>query len=219
MDKINILLVDDHQIIRDGIKLMLQNNPFIKITEEASSVSEALTILKRDPDVSLIISDISLPRQDGLELLKIVKKQYQDLKFLFLSMYIEEHYALQAIEYGANGYLPKDVSVNVLVDAINAIHKGDIYYDKKIADLIIKAFIENKNIRQVRVGESGRSLTKREKEILAQVIDGISNANIADKLEISVRTVENHRANILRKVGVKNTAELVRYTLEHDALS
>lgn len=218
MDKINILLVDDHQIIRDGIKLMLQNNEFIRITEEASSVSEALTILARDNDISLVISDISLPKQDGLDLLKIVKKEYESLQFLFLSMFIEEHYALQAVEHGADGYLPKDVSVSTLVHAIKAIHEGDIYYDKKISDLIIKAFI-NKNIRRYGVGESSRSLTKREKEILSLVIDGVSNSIIAEKLDISVRTVENHRANILRKVGVKNTAELVRYTLQHDVLN
>lgn len=218
MDKINILLVDDHQIIRDGIKLMLQDNEFIRIAEEASNVSEALAILERKNNVSLIISDISLPKQDGLDLLKIVKKEYEGLQFLFLSMYIEEHYALQAVEYGADGYLPKDVSVSTLVNAIKTIHEGDIYYDKKISDLIIKAFI-NKNIRRYGVGESSRSLTKREKEILSLVIDGVSNSIIADKLEISVRTVENHRANILRKVGVKNTAELVRYTLQHDVLN
>ncbi|WPP53085.1 response regulator [Catalinimonas niigatensis] len=218
MDKINILLVDDHQIIRDGIKLMLQDNEFIRIAEEASNVSEALAILERQNNVSLIISDISLPKQDGLDLLKIVKKEYEGLQFLFLSMYIEEHYALQAVEYGADGYLPKDVSVSTLVNAIKTIHEGDIYYDKKISDLIIKAFI-NKNIRRYGVGESSRSLTKREKEILGLVIDGVSNSIIADKLEISVRTVENHRANILRKVGVKNTAELVRYTLQHDVLN
>lgn len=218
MDKINILLVDDHQIIRDGIKLMLHDNEWINIAEEASSVSEALAILERRHDISLIISDISLPKQDGLDLLKIVKKEHENAQFLFLSMYIEEHYALQAVEYGADGYLPKDVSVSTLVNAIKAIHEGDIYYDKKISDLIIKAFI-NKNIRRYGVGESSRSLTKREKEILGLVIDGVSNSIIAEKLDISVRTVENHRANILRKVGVKNTAELVRYTLQHDVLS
>lgn len=218
MDKINILLVDDHQIIRDGIKLMLQDSEFIQIKEEASSVAEALDILERKNDISLVISDISLPKQDGLDLLKKVKKQHTDVRFMFLSMFIEEHYALQAVEYGADGYLPKDVSVSTLVNAIKTIHGGDIYYDRKISDLIIKAFI-NKNIRRYGIGESNRALTKREKEILSLVIDGISNAIIAEKLDISVRTVENHRANILRKVGVKNTAELVRYTLQHDVLN
>ncbi|WKN33708.1 response regulator transcription factor [Porifericola rhodea] len=218
MYQINILLVDDHQIIRDGIKLMLQNSESINIAEEASSVPEALEILERRSDISMVISDISLPKQDGFDLLKIIKKKHEDMQFLFLSMYIEEHYALQAVEQGADGYLPKDVSVNTLVTAIKTIHEGDICYDKKISDLIIKAFI-NKNIRRYGVGESNRSLTKREKEILAQVIDGVSNAIIAEKLDISVRTVENHRANILRKVGVKNTAELVRYTLQHDVLN
>jgi DNA-binding NarL/FixJ family response regulator len=110
------------------------------------------------------------------------------------------------------------VSVSTLVNAIRTIHDGDIYYDRKISDLIIKAFI-NKNIRRYGIGESNRALTKREKEILSLVIDGVSNAIIAEKLDISVRTVENHRANILRKVGVKNTAELVRYTLQHDVLN
>jgi len=218
MEKINILLVDDHQIIRDGIKLMLQDNQSIQITQEASSVEEALKILEYSNGIDLVISDISLPQQDGLDLLKAVKKDYSDVKFLFLSMFIEENYALQAIEYGADGYLPKDVSVSTLATAIKTIYDGDIYYDKKITNLILKAFI-NKNIRRYGVGESSRALTKREKEILALVIDGVSNALIAEKLDISVRTVENHRANILRKVGVKNTAELVRYTLQHDVLS
>jgi DNA-binding NarL/FixJ family response regulator len=218
MEKINVLLVDDHQIIRDGIKLMLQDSDFIEITEEASSVDEALSILSGRSDINMVISDISLPEQDGLELLKKVKKIHEGLSFLILSMFIEEHYALQAVDYGADGYLPKDVSVSTLVSAIKTIHEGDIYYDKKISDLIIKAFI-NKNLRRYGLGESNRALTKREKEILALVIDGVSNSVIAEKLDISVRTVENHRANILRKVGVKNTAELVRYTLQHDVLS
>lgn len=218
MHQINILLVDDHQIIRDGIKLMLQNCDFINIAEEASNVTEALEVLERRNDIGMVISDISLPKEDGFELLRTVKKKFDSVQFLFLSMYIEEHYALQAVEHGADGYLPKDVSVNALIGAIKTIHEGDICYDKKISDLIIKAFI-NKNIRRYGIGESSRSLTKREKEILAQVIDGVSNAIIAEKLDISVRTVENHRANILRKVGVKNTAELVRYTLQHDVLN
>ena len=218
MDKIRILLVDDHQIIRDGIKLMLQDSGFVQINHEASSVQEALDILEKEKDIDMVISDISLPEQDGLSLLKKAKKAYPKLRFLFLSMFIEENYALQAVEHGADGYLPKDVSVNTLVNAIKTIHEGEIYYDRKISDLIIKAFI-NKNIKRYGMGESNRSLTKREKEILSLVIDGISNAVIAERLEISVRTVENHRANILRKVGVKNTAELVRYTLQHDVLN
>ena len=218
MDKIKILLVDDHQIIRDGIKLMLQDSGFIKITHEASSVTGALEILDQKKDIDVVISDISLPEQDGLFLLKKVKKLHTSVGFLFLSMFIEENYALQAVEHGADGYLPKDVSVNTLVNAIKDVSKGDIYYDKKISDLIIKAFI-NKNIKRYGIGESSRALTKREKEILSLVIDGVSNSIIAERLEISVRTVENHRANILRKVGVKNTAELVRYTLQHDVLN
>lgn len=218
MNKIKILLVDDHQIIRDGIKLMLQDSGFIQITHEASSVPEALDILDQQNDIDMVISDISLPDQDGLFLLKKVKKLHTKVRFLFLSMFIEENYALQAVENGADGYLPKDVSVNTLVSAIQTIHEGDIFYDKKISDLIIKAFI-NKNIKRYGMGESNRALTKREKEILSLVIDGVSNSVIAEKLEISVRTVENHRANILRKVGVKNTAELVRYTLQNDVLN
>lgn len=218
MDKIRILLVDDHQIIRDGIKLMLQDSGFVQINHEASSVQEALDILEKEKDIDMVISDISLPEQDGLSLLKKAKKAYPKLRFLFLSMFIEENYALQAVEHGADGYLPKDVSVNTLVNAIKTIHEGEIYYDRKISDLIIKAFI-NKNIKRYGIGESSRALTKREKEILSLVIDGVSNSIIAERLEISVRTVENHRANILRKVGVKNTAELVRYTLQHDVLN
>jgi DNA-binding NarL/FixJ family response regulator len=218
MDKIRILLVDDHQIIRDGIRLMLQDSDSVDITHEASSVAEALDILHAHHDIDMVISDISLPNQDGLHLLKKVKKSHEDVRFLFLSMFIEESYALQAVEHGADGYLPKDVSVNKLVSAIEKIYQGDIYYDRKIADLILKALI-NKNIKHYGMGESSRSLTKREKEILALVIDGVSNSVIAERLEISVRTVENHRANILRKVGVKNTAELVRYTLQNDVLN
>jgi len=218
MDKIKILLVDDHQIIRDGIKLMLQDSDSVDITHEASSVAEALDILNTRHNIDLVISDISLPSQDGLQLLKKVKKSHENVRFLFLSMFIEESYALQAVEHGADGYLPKDVSVNKLVSAIEKIYQGDIYYDRKISDLIIKALI-NKNVKHYSMGESSRALTKREKEILSLVIDGISNSVIAERLEISVRTVENHRANILRKVGVKNTAELVRYTLQNDVLN
>jgi DNA-binding NarL/FixJ family response regulator len=217
MDKVSTLLVDDHQIIRDGIRLMLQDSNSVEIKYEASSVTEALDVLDTQHDIDIVISDISLPHQDGLYLLKKVKKEYPDIRFLFLSMFIEEHYALQAVEHGADGYLPKDVSVNTLVSAIEKVYSGDIYYDLKISTLIIKALL-NKNVKSYGLGESNRGLTKREKEILSLVINGVSNAVIAEQLEISVRTVENHRANILRKVGVKNTAELVRYTLQNDVL-
>jgi len=218
MDKVRILLVDDHQIIRDGIRLMLQDSNSVEIKYEASSVAEALDILGAQHDIDIVISDISLPHQDGLYLLKKVKKEYPDIRFLFLSMFIEENYALQAVEHGADGYLPKDVSVNKLVSAIEKVYNGDIYYDLKISTLIIKALL-NKNVKSYGLGESSRALTKREKEILSLVINGVSNSVIAEQLEISVRTVENHRANILRKVGVKNTAELVRYTLQNDVLN
>ncbi|MCS6967242.1 MAG: response regulator transcription factor [Cytophagales bacterium] len=211
---IKVALVDDHQIIRDGIKKLLAEEGDISVVAEAASVKEALQLLERH-QVHVLITDISMPQASGFELIKAIAAQ-KDLKVLVLSMHTEEAYVKKAIELGVSGYLTKDISRAELVRAIHAVYQGETYFSDAVSRVMM-----NSMIRQVRrpLDPSkmiSQRLTPREKEIIRYILEGMSSPEIAEKLFISHRTVENHRANIMHKLKVRNTIELVRKVLEND---
>lgn len=211
---IKIALVDDHQIIRDGIKKLLADEDDIAVVAEASSVKEALQILERHA-VDLLITDISMPNGSGFDLIKAIAS-HSHLKVLILSMHTEEAYVRKAVEMGVSGYLTKDISRLELIRAIHAVYEGETYFSDAISRVMMHTMIKKAR----RAGDfdkpSEQKLTAREKEIIRHILDGLSSPEIAEKLFISHRTVENHRANIMNKLKVRNTIELVRKVLEMD---
>lgn len=210
MDKIKIILVDDHQMFRDGVKSVLNDEKNIDIIGEVGTGGDLYELLKlQKPD--LIITDISLPGISGVEIAKYISENYPEIKILILSMHSNEEFIIRALSVGANGYLPKDTSMNELLDAINTIYMGENYFNKDISNTILKSIINKSKDEK----GNGKCLTKREKEVIALVVEGLSNKEIAEKLFISVRTVDSHKNNIMQKLNLKSSVELVKYAIKN----
>lgn len=212
---IKVMLVDDHQIIRDGIKQLLADEGSITVASEAPSVKDALRILEIMP-VDVVITDLSMPQASGFDLIKGISLLNQDIKILVLSMHMEEAYIKKAIESGVNGYIPKDISKYELVQAIHSVYHGEMYFNQEVTKIMMGNMVKKARRSDDASGPAQAKLTQREREILKLIVDGLSSPEIADKLFISHRTVENHRANIMDKLKVRNTIELVRKVLDNE---
>lgn len=217
MSQIKIILVDDHQIVRDGIKSLLANSIDIEILNEASSAYELFEILKTDiPDILLL--DISLPSMSGIEIAKILTKDYPSIKILMLSMYTSEDFVFNALKAGIKGYLPKNITRDELVLAINEVYKGNEHFSKSISDTILKSYINNAKLNSKNSREKLDSLTLREKEIFRYVAEGYNNNDIVERLNISIRTVETHKTNIMKKLELHNVVELVKFAIKNNII-
>ena len=210
MNTLNIVLVDDHVLVRDGIKALLEEEQGLTVIDEASNGLEALTVLKKQQPNILII-DIRMPKMNGIELVKEVKKSYPEIKTLVLSMHDSEEYVLSAIDAGADGYLLKGASKEEFLKALNTIATGGKYFSGDISAIIINNLTNKKTTKESpkkQLDENPFQLTKREKQILRLVLKGKSNKEIAAELEVSKRTAEVHRFNLMKKLKVKNLIEL-----------
>jgi len=218
---IRILLVDDHQIIRDGIKALLAEENDIQIIAEADNGEQALSVLDK-LHVDLVMLDINMPILNGIETTKIISKQYPAIQVLILTMHDDIEYIANALKYGAAGYILKDCSKKELIIAVHKTVIGENYFSKEVSFKMMKQFMsENatspettqKTDKQPTKSES--HLTKREIEIIKMIAEEFTNTKIADKLCISPRTVDTHRRNLLQKLGVRNTAGLIGYVLRN----
>ncbi len=214
MEPIKIILADDHQLFRDGIKSLLSNIEDIAIIGEASEGKALLKMLTgKNPDI--IILDITMPDISGVELTKIISDEYPLINVLILSMHNEEEFVINTLKAGAKGYLPKDISKSELLQAIYAINKGDEYFSKNISDTFLKKFIQ-----RTKVGLEGNNpiLTPREIEIVKLVSEGLRNQEIANDLFISVRTVDAHKNNIMKKLKLKSTVDIVKFAIRNNLI-
>jgi DNA-binding NarL/FixJ family response regulator len=210
---INVLLAENHLILRDGIKALLKDHPDIKIIAEASNGTEVQKMLV-DSEVDLLILDINMPEMDGLKTAEYVKDNHKNIKVLVLSMLDQEKFVSKSLAAGALGYILKTTGKDELVNAIKMVAKGDPYISHKISASMIKnlnyTFHSDKKIEV--------DLSPRELEILHLIADGLTNAEIADKIFTSKRTVESHRKNLIDKTGTKNTAALIKFALVNGIL-
>ena len=213
--KINIFLVDDHQIVRDGIKSLLMDSSEIHIAGEAMNGLELMGKLEQvKPDV--ILMDISLPDVSGIELTKQVTEQFPEIKVLILSMYTQEDFITNAIAAGAKGYLPKNTTQQELLNAIIAVYNDKEYYNDAVSEIILGNYISSVRKSKEIISENDEEiLSVREKQILKLFVEGMSNPEIADKLFISIRTVESHKNHIMQKLEAKSTVELVKYAIRN----
>ena len=213
-----LMLVDDHSIVRDGIRLLLEQAEGLEIIDEANDGEEALEKLKvhqsdaTQPD--LVLMDISLPGMSGIQTAQVISRLYKTVRVLMLSMHNNEDYILRSVEAGAYGYILKDSSSDEMIKAIRMIATGEKYYSSPVASIILSGYMQ-----QLKKGGSKRDvqpsrLSNKEKEILQFLVDGMSSREIAERLQLSVRTVDNHRANMMRRLQVRNAAELVRIAVE-----
>ena len=216
MEKIKVLLVDDHQIILDGVKNMITEEEDIEFIGSAPNGKKAFEMIRQYiPDI--VISDISMPDMTGTELTEKIIDLKINTKVLILSMYTTDDYIINSIKSGAKGILPKqDTNKEMLLEAIRTIHIGGEYYAPSISRSIMKSFISTVKNGQVSDNSKKYSLTQREKEILKLYVEGYSNQEVAEKLNISIRTVETHKNNIMQKFHFKSTVEMVKFALKNN---
>ncbi|GAL61996.1 MULTISPECIES: response regulator transcription factor [Algibacter] len=218
MDIINVVLADDHVLVRDGIKALLEDQSGVVVIDEASNGKEALEVLKTNKPHVLII-DIRMPEMNGIDAVREVNRLYTDVRTLVLSMHDSEEYVLQAIQAGADGYLLKGASKEEFLKALNKVASGGKYFTGDVSAIIMNNFVNgNTNTAvapKVKPVEDPFKLTKREKQILNLVLQLKNNKDIADELNISKRTAEVHRFNLMKKLEVKNLMELSNKAKEY----
>jgi DNA-binding NarL/FixJ family response regulator len=206
-----ILLAEDHTILRDGLRSLLSGDPGFEVVGEAGDGREAILAVE-SCQPHLVLMDLSMPRMNGLGAIKEIKKQHPEIKIIALTVHSTEEYILQTLEAGAEGYLLKDATHSELVVAIRNVLEGKVYLSPGVSDKVIEGFLEGK--KTFKTESAWDTLTQREKEILKLIAEGSKNKEIADDLSISTKTVEKHRANLMKKLDLHNVSELTAFALE-----
>jgi two-component system, NarL family, response regulator NreC len=216
MSKIRLLLVDDHEIVRAGLRMLFMAEPDMTIAGEAGSGQEALELVRKlKPDV--VIMDVAMPGITGIEATRQIKEAYPETAVLALTMYEDEQYFFEMLHAGAAGYIPKRAAPDDLVAAIRVVSQGNVFLYASLARYLV-----NEVVNQPDAGlpaSDGEKLTPREHEVLTCIAEGQTNREIAEKLVISPKTVDRHRENIMRKLNMHNRVELVRYAIEKGLIS
>lgn len=214
MEKNSILIVDDHRLVREGLKSILKNNISFNVIGEAGTFDEGYKkAIELSPDI--ILMDVSIHGLSGIELTNQLLKINPKLKIIMISMYAKTEYIIKAIEYGARGYILKDSDSDRIIEGIRTVLEGELFIDSHVSNKVIGKLM-NKEIKNLSAPEKDnyKNLSLREQEILYLLVDGISVKNIAKQLFISTKTVETHKSNIMSKLNCKNLVELVRYAIQ-----
>jgi len=213
MNKIRILLADDHPMVRSGLIKLLEPFKEFVIVGEAGDGEEAVAMTKKlMPDVLVI--DLSMPKLSGIEATKTIRRDFPSVKVLVLTMYDNEEYVYQILKSGAGGYLLKNSGRDELAAAIRAVAQGGRFFSARVSEIMTEAYLRKSEIRDgLSLNDDDLPLTKREREVLQYIANGFNNSQIAEKLFISARTVETHRTNIMQKLNIHDTANLVRFAL------
>jgi len=213
-EKIKVILVDDHDIVRDGINALLILENDIEVIGEASDCDELEALLRKlKPD--LLLLDIMMPKKSGIQIAEELSRDYPEIKIIILSANFDEESIFNSIQAGISGYLPKNVKKDELAEAIRHVASGNDYYSDAISATIFKNY--KKFAQEGRKHNIGHKveLTEREKEIVRWFAEGLSYKEIAAKLFISIRTVESHKNNIMEKLEFKTTVDMVKYAIKH----
>lgn len=213
MKTIKIIIADDHTIVRDGIKAMLEEYDDIRIIGEAASGEEAIELCRKE-NIDLVIMDLNMGEIGGIEATKSIKEEHPGIEVLALTMLKSDQQIREMVAAGASGYIFKNSGVEELVEAIQKIIEGEPYFSDEAVYSIVKPSGKSGNDSDWEITDT--SLTDRETEVLELICRENTNAEIAQKLYISVRTVDAHRRNLLQKTGARNTAGLVRFALKHN---
>lgn len=205
-----LLLVDDHAVVRSGLKMLLSGHEEMEIVGEAGSAAEAMREAERTtPEV--ILMDIGLPDKTGIEATRDIKKRFPEMKIVALTIHEDEEYFFQMLDAGASGYVPKRAAPDELITAIRAAAAGEVYLYPSMAKLLVRDYLNVERPADEKLNLDG--LTDREREVLTHLAEGAGNEEIATALVISPKTVERHRENIMRKLNLHSRAELVRYAI------
>lgn len=210
MNPIRILLADDHTVMRRGLRALLERQSGFLVVAEAADGREAVDAASDvDPDVAVI--DIGMPNLNGIEAARRITEKRPETAVVILSMHADESYVLRALKSGARGYLLKDSPEEDLINAIRAVHKGKAFFSPEISRMLADDYM--RQMRQRGVEDSYELLTPREREILQMLGEGNSNKEVATKLNLSLHTVETHRGNVLEKLNLHSTAEMILYAV------
>lgn len=209
--KIEVLVADDHAIIRDGLKKILADTDDLVVAGEATSGVETLEQV-RARDWSVVVLDLSMPGRNGLELIRLIRAERPKLPILVFSMHSEEQFAVRAIRSGASGYLTKESDSDLLLPAIRKVAEGGMYFSQKVVALLAA------DVAKPVAGLPHLRLTDREFDIFMRIVKGVSPADIAADLSLSVKTVSSHKSHIIEKMGLSSQMDLVRYAVTHGLL-
>ncbi len=206
---IRVVLVEDHLVVRSGLRLLLENNPEIEIAGEAGNAAEALEIVRKtSPHV--VLMDIGLPDRSGIDATREIKRYFPNVAVLALTIHEDEEYFFKMLEAGASGYVPKRAAPEELLAAIRTAASGEVYIYPSLAKLLVQDYLRTHSLKEE---TQFNDITPREREVLALLAEGASTEEIAAALVISPKTVERHRENIMRKLNLHSRAELVRYAI------
>ena len=210
MSKIKLVLADDHAVVRSGLRMLLQAQPDMEIVGEAESGAQALAQVRSlQPDI--ILMDIQMPGMNGIEATRQIKEAFSETAVLALTMHEDDQYFFEMLQAGASGYLPKRAAPDELVRAIRTVSRGEVFLYPSLATRLVQSYLGGGADSESAAMVS--DLTPREQEVLVQIAEGLTNPEIADKLVISVKTVDRHRENIMRKLNLHSRIELVKYAL------
>ncbi len=209
MSVYKIVLADDHSIVRSGVRNIINKEPDLSVIGEAANGEELVKIL-RSMKCDLIILDLTMPEMDGMEAMKEIHQRYPKTKILVLTMQKDHEHFKHAIKNGASGYVLKDDASDELISAIKSVKRGKQFVSPSVSKLLTDRLIRSLDETET---PSLEILTKRERQVLTLIANGMANKNFATKLKISIRTVEHHRSNLSDKLGIKNTAGLVKFAI------
>jgi two-component system response regulator NreC len=206
-----IVIAEDHTILRDGLRALLSSSPDFEIVGEAEDGRDAILCVDRFvPD--LVLMDLSMPRMNGINAIREIKKRYPEIKIIALTVHKEEEYVLATLQAGADGYVLKDATQAELLMAIESVLLGKPYLSPGVSEKVIEGYLDGKKI--VKDKSAWHTLTEREREILKLIAEGYKNKEVADYLCISLKTVEKHRANLMKKLDLHNTAALTAFAMK-----
>lgn len=210
MDNIKILLADDHQIILDGLRMLLDQEEGIEVIAEVTDGEQVITEARKAQELDIILLDINMPKKDGIEVTKLLKTEFPEIRILIMTMYNRKEFIHNLIEAGVDGYILKNSGKKELVSALHALAKGEPYFGKEITRTIMKSY------QKSRIFDSPMEIeiTSREKEIIQLISEGLNTIEIGEKLFLSMHTVNTHRKNILSKLNVKNSIGVIRFGIQ-----
>ena len=210
MSSISVLVAEDHTIVRQGLRSILEKEFNIDVSGEAVDGKEVVEkVCQLNPDI--VLMDINMPNLNGIDATRQIKKDFPEVRVIILSMHSSEEYIYQSFKAGASGYLIKQTADTELISAIQMVHRGDYFLNPSISRTLVQDYLEKTEL--VKSADSLQNLTGREREILQLIAEGVSNRKIAENLYISIKTVESHKANLMEKLDIHSVAELTKYAI------